>query len=70
MKKIAHVICQFDSLRILKDGGGKITLEFGADSLESIQKIQSWVSSGDMNLAVAITPLDSRVEDEIENLEY
>lgn len=72
-KDISHLVCQFDSVRILKQGGGKLTLEFGNDSLEQIQKIQQWAMNGDLNLAVAVTKLDnydSSIDHEIENLEY
>jgi len=56
---IAHVIGQFDSCRLHKDGGGKITFEFGAESLEAIQKIQTWQNEQPVNFAIAIKPLEN-----------
>lgn len=56
--EIAQLVAQFDSCRLLKDGGGKITFEFGADSLEAIQQIQTWHNQRPVNFAIAIKPLD------------
>lgn len=54
---IAHLVLQFDSCRLLKDGGGKITFEFGAESLEAIQMIQTWHNQRPVNFAIAVKPL-------------
>lgn len=54
---IAHLVMQFDSCRMLKDGGGKISFEFGSESLEAIQMIQTWHNQGPANFAVAVKPL-------------
>ena len=56
-KEIAHIVGQFDSCRITKDGGGKITFEFGAESLDAIQQVQSWYVENPTNFAIAIKPL-------------
>ena len=43
-----------------KDGGSKIVLECGSESLTSVQKLLALNGSGNVNLAVAIVPfLDS-----------
>ncbi len=55
---IAQLIAQFDSCRLLKDGGGKITFEFGSESLEAIQAIQTWHNQSPRNFAIAVKPLD------------
>ncbi len=68
MKKISHLVCQFDRLSFNKEGGGKLTLEFGMDSAKEIQKIQDWVSQNEQNLAVAVSPLDL-AHDDTPNLE-
>ena len=56
---IAHLVMQFDSCRMLKDGGGKITFEFGSESLENIQKVQTWHNQAPVNFAIAIKPLQN-----------
>lgn len=74
MKQISHLVLQFDSMRFTKDGGGKITFEFSGDTgtVQELQKIQTWSSTGDQNFAVAISPLKAQnfSDAEIENLEY
>jgi hypothetical protein len=57
-QEIAHIIAQFDNCRILKDGGGKITFEFGAESLEAIQMIQTWHNERPCNFALAVKALE------------
>jgi hypothetical protein len=52
------LIVQLDTIRTTKDGGGKITFEFGADALEEIHKLQILNGSGDTNLALAIVPME------------
>lgn len=56
--EIAHIVGQFDSCRITKDGGGKITFEFGSESLAAIQQVQTWFSNKPSNFAIAIKPLE------------
>lgn len=58
--EIAQLIAQFDSCRLLKDGGGKITFEFSADSLAAIQQVQTWHNQRPVNFAIAIKPLDEQ----------
>lgn len=50
------LIVQLDSIRSTRDGGGKLTLEFGADSLQEIHRLQLLNGSGDTSLAVVIVP--------------
>ena len=71
-KTICHLVLQFDSMRFTKDGGGKITFEFGSERIKEIQKIQDWTSHGEMNLAVAIKPLEANnfSNSDIDDLEY
>ena len=40
-----------------KDGGGRIQLDFGADSLEEIHKIQKANGKGGMCFQLALVPL-------------
>lgn len=58
-ENIAHIIGQFFSCTLSKDGGGKITFEFGADSLAAIQQIQTWHNEQPSNFAIAIKPLEN-----------
>lgn len=41
-----------------RDGGGRIFLDFGAESLKSIQKLQDLNSEGDVNLATVFVPYE------------
>lgn len=71
MREIAIFTGQFNSCRTVQDGGGKLTLEFGLDSLDAIQKIQAWGCQGATNLIVTVSPapqantndFNSQVED-------
>lgn len=56
---ISQLVVQFFSCNLSKDGGGKITFEFGSDSLEAIQRIQTWHNLRPQNFALAIKPLDN-----------
>jgi len=55
---IAKIIGQFYSCTLSKDGGGKITFEFSADSLNAIQQVQTWHNKRPGNFAIAIKPLE------------
>lgn len=55
-EQAAKFIAQIYSVTSRKDGGGKIILEFGADALEQVQKIQRWNSLQGMNIAIAAVP--------------
>lgn len=58
--EIAQLIAQFYSCTLSKDGGGRITFEFGADSLSEIQRIQTWHNERPANFAVAVKPLEAQ----------
>lgn len=47
---------------MLRDGGGKLTVEFGKESIEAINELSKLNSQGDINLAAVFVPFD---EDEI-----
>lgn len=51
--KTIRMTAQIYNTRIGRDGGGKITLDFGADSLPAIKEL---MGLGDANLAIAIVP--------------
>ena len=59
MKEVCQLAVQFDSFRTTKDGGGKITLEFGQDAFAEIQKILEWNTQGHQNYLAVITPYDT-----------
>lgn len=44
-----------------KDGGGRIQLDFGADALEEIQKVQMANGRGGMNFMLALVPLKNEI---------
>lgn len=56
---IAKLTGQFYSCTLLKDGGGRITFEFSADSLDAIQQIQTWHNIQPLNFAIAVKPLEN-----------
>lgn len=52
---------QVKSFAITKDGGGKLTIEFGADSLGEVKEL---MGLGDVNLAMAIVPYVEKMRDQ------
>lgn len=49
-------VVQLNSITTLKDGGGKITFEFGNESLEEIQKLQRLAGDGEVNFVAVFVP--------------
>jgi hypothetical protein len=58
-KEVCQLIAQIDSFKTLKDGGGKLTLAFGLDSLEELKKLLEWSARGEQLFAVVITPINN-----------
>lgn len=54
--KPIKLIATIDVVRTTSDGGAKITLECGADSMEAVQKIFKFKTQGDVLLAIAVVP--------------
>ena len=52
------IIAQLNSVRTTNDGGGRLVLEFGRDSLEGILELQRLNASNQISLAIAIIPYD------------
>lgn len=52
----AQITAQINSIKTLKDGGYRLTLDFGQDSLDAVQKLITWNNSGEANFAVVIVP--------------
>lgn len=44
-------------VRTKRDGGGRVSIDFGRDSLEAVQFIQTVASKGDLNFQVAMVAL-------------
>ncbi len=58
LKNLAAVLTvQLFKITSNKDGGGRIQLDFGADALEDIHKIQKANGRGGMNFELALVPL-------------
>lgn len=55
------LVAQLDRITTTRDGGGKLTLEFGADSLSAIHELQTLNGTGDTNLMVVIVPFEERI---------
>jgi hypothetical protein len=43
-------------VRTKRDGGGRIQIDFGADSLLAVVELQKLNAMGDINLGIAIVP--------------
>ena len=57
MSQSAVTFCaQIYKITMNKDGGGRLTLEFGIDALAAMQNLLAVQAHGDMNLAIAIAP--------------
>lgn len=52
------LIAQLKEIKHTKDGGIRIILDCGADSLIDVQKLEKLNSTGDINLAIAIVPYE------------
>lgn len=59
--KSASLTVQLFKIHTNKDGGGRIQLDFGADALEEIQKIQMANGRGGMNFQMALVPLNNEI---------
>ena len=58
LKNLAAVMSvQLFKITSNKDGGGRIQLDFGADAIEEIHKIQKANGRGGMNFELALVPL-------------
>lgn len=53
--------CSFQAVlydvRVKRDGGGRLQLDFGADSLLAIQHLQQCSAAGDVVLQIGVVPL-------------
>lgn len=49
--------CVLYDVRVKRDGGGRLQLDFGADALAAIQYLQQLSASGDIVLQVGVVPL-------------
>lgn len=47
---------QLYDIRTKRDGGSRVTLDCGAESLASIQQLVGLMALGDINLAVVLVP--------------
>lgn len=54
----ANITAQLFSAVSRRDGGGRITFEFGMESLNAIHKIQKWNAIGGVNFTVVVVPTD------------
>lgn len=48
-------------VRTKRDGGGRLTLDFGRDALQEIQYVQKMASQGDVVFQIAIVALPRQV---------
>jgi hypothetical protein len=52
------LIAQLKEIKHTKDGGTRIVLECGKESLPDVQKLEILNSTGDTNLGIAIVPVE------------
>lgn len=50
------LVVQLYKVSTTRDGGSRITLDCGSESLKAIQKIQELSSKGDISFAIACVP--------------
>lgn len=52
--------CSFEAVlydvRVKRDGGGRVQLDFGTDALQAIQHLQQLSASGDVVLQIGVVP--------------
>lgn len=63
MVKPIQIVCQIDRITMLRDGGGKLTVEFGKESIEAINELSRLNAQGDLNLAAAFVPFTEQITD-------
>ena len=68
--KVANFVVQLFKITTDKQGGGRIQFDFGAESLDEIQKIQKANGRGGMNFALAVVPYKESYTDGLEPNEY
>jgi len=56
------IVAQLNNVRTLKDGGGKLTLDFSLDSLSEVQRLQRLNGMGEMNFMVVCVPMHKSQE--------
>lgn len=54
-----NLIAQIDTIRTTKDGGYKITLECGQESLKAITDLMNIQAKGDQSIQVSIIPYNA-----------
>lgn len=57
----ATLTVQLFKIQTNKDGGGRIQLDFGAEALDEIQKIQKANGKGGINFQLALVPIQGEV---------
>lgn len=50
------LVCQLNKVTTTRDGGSRLVLDCGAESLKAIQRIQGMNAAGDVSLAIAVQP--------------
>lgn len=69
MQKVIKLIGQLYEVRSRRDGGSRVVIDVGNESIEGILELQKMNGLGDTSLAIALTPFnDSGVSDTEEDL--
>lgn len=62
MSEPIKMIVQLFDIKTRRDGGGRIQLEFGADSMMQVAELMKLNALGDTNLAIALVPVGAQTE--------
>ena len=57
MSKPITFTAQLFDIKTRRDGGGRVQLEFGAESMQAIAELMALNATGETNLGVAIVPV-------------
>lgn len=57
MSKPITMTCQLFDIKTRRDGGGRVQLEFGAESMHAVAELMRLNAMGHTNLGVAIVPV-------------
>ena len=63
MAKVVNFVGQLYKVECKRDGGGRLTIDFGRDAFEEILKVQRFFVDANFSVAMALAPLDQRIQE-------
>jgi hypothetical protein len=64
------LVLQLNNVKTHKDGGGRITFDFGLESLNEIHRLQKINGRGEQNFMVVVVPHNETKTDQWEQIDY